>query len=114
MSLAAGSFLIVEHDAASVEIACQWQRCMRGQVFLDQLDCDQDLDSSATTGGTSEEAIRRNESPAKSLHKTEFEIAPWQENSPWQRLERRHEAKSQQRERQEQGQHTSAWKKHFW
>jgi hypothetical protein len=32
LELTASTFLIVDADQASLEIACQWQRCMGGQV----------------------------------------------------------------------------------
>ena len=32
LELTASTFLIMDADQASLEIACQWQRCMGGQV----------------------------------------------------------------------------------
>lgn len=32
MELTAATFLIVDHSEASDEIACEWQKCMRGKV----------------------------------------------------------------------------------
>ena len=40
LRLTAATFLIIEPNDASVELACLWQKCMGGQVFIDDLDCD--------------------------------------------------------------------------
>ena len=34
LELTAASFLIVDADQASLDIACDWQRCMGGQVRI--------------------------------------------------------------------------------
>ena len=39
LRLSAATFLIIDHNEASIELACQWQSCMEGEVFLDDLDC---------------------------------------------------------------------------
>jgi len=39
LELTAASFLIVDADQASLDIACDWQRCMGGLVFVRSLDC---------------------------------------------------------------------------
>jgi len=39
LELTAATFLIIDSDPASLEIACEWQRCMGGQVFVRNLDC---------------------------------------------------------------------------
>ena len=39
LRLVAATFLIIDTSTASVEIACEWQQCMGGEVFLADLDC---------------------------------------------------------------------------
>jgi len=39
LELTASTFLIIDSDQASLEIACEWQRCMGGQSDLDILAC---------------------------------------------------------------------------
>ena len=39
LKLTASTFLIVDTSPASIEIACEWQACMGGQVFLRDLTC---------------------------------------------------------------------------
>ena len=39
LKLTAATFLIVDTSPASLEIACEWQACMGGQVFLKDLSC---------------------------------------------------------------------------
>jgi len=39
LKLTAATFLIVDTSPASIEIACEWQACMGGQVFLRDLTC---------------------------------------------------------------------------
>ena len=39
LRLVAATFLIIDTSNASVEIACEWQQCMGGEVFLADLDC---------------------------------------------------------------------------
>ena len=39
LRLSAATFLIIDPNEASIELACQWQSCMEGEVFLDDLDC---------------------------------------------------------------------------
>merc|ERR1712242_202639 len=39
LKLTAATFLIVDTSPASIEIACEWQACMGGQVFLKDLTC---------------------------------------------------------------------------
>ena len=34
LELTASTFLIIDSDPTSLEIACEWQRCMGGQVML--------------------------------------------------------------------------------
>ena len=38
LELTAASFLIVDADQASLDIACDWQRCMGGQVRTTYID----------------------------------------------------------------------------
>ena len=40
LRLVAATFLILDSSQASVEIACEWQACMGGEVFLKDLDCE--------------------------------------------------------------------------
>jgi len=40
LRLVAATFLIIDSSQASVEIACEWQACMGGEVFLKDLDCE--------------------------------------------------------------------------
>ena len=39
LKLVASTFLIIDSSTASIEIACEWQQCMGGEVFLADLDC---------------------------------------------------------------------------
>ena len=39
LQLVAATFLIIDSSQASIEIACDWQACMGGEVFLKDLDC---------------------------------------------------------------------------
>ena len=39
LRLVAATFLIINSSTASIEIACEWQTCMGGEVFLKDLDC---------------------------------------------------------------------------
>ena len=39
LKLVASTFLILDSSTASIEIACEWQACMGGEVFLKDLDC---------------------------------------------------------------------------
>ncbi len=39
LRLVASTFLIIDSSQASIEIACEWQACMGGEVFLRDLDC---------------------------------------------------------------------------
>ena len=39
LRLVAATFLIIDSSQASIEIACEWQTCMGGEVFLKDLDC---------------------------------------------------------------------------
>ena len=41
LELTAATFLIVDHEETSLDIACLWQKCMGGkvrQLFLENLD----------------------------------------------------------------------------
>jgi len=39
LELTAATFLIIDSDKTSLDIACKWQQCMGGQVFVRNLDC---------------------------------------------------------------------------
>ena len=45
LEFTAATFLIIDYDESSNEIACEWQNCMGGQVFLQELNCDQKVGS---------------------------------------------------------------------
>ena len=109
MSFTAGTFLIVDHDAASVEIACQWQQCMQGQIALDRTDCGQEDLKRADAITASDRDWKR---------EANFEIGPWQEISPWNPGRRRKESGQREKSAATAGSldenQISSWKKHFW
>ena len=42
LRMTAATFLIIEPNSGSVELACQWQKCMGGEIFIDDLECSND------------------------------------------------------------------------